>query len=452
MLRPSDTVVLGVSGGSDSIGLLHLLLNLKEYRLKLIVAHINHRLRGKESERDANFVRKKAQGLGLTFEYREVNTLKFKEKNKLSLEDAARRLRYEFLQEVFDKHSANVISTAHTLNDQAETVLMRLVRGSGTLGLSAISPVSGKLVRPAMNISSKEIQEYLTKGEISWMEDSSNKSTDFFRNKIRLELIPLLEAFNPNIISVLARSSDILRIESSYLESEVEKIYEKIISKNSLGLIGKVRGYLNLPKALKFGVIRKAILKIKGDLNAISSEHIISIDEILRSNRASSEVALSGGVYFAKGHKFFCIANNRNISSRFSYEIKDLGKTKLAAGFFVEVESSTDKSYWGDENIGHFSPRKTELPLRIRSFKSGDRFIPLGMKKFKKVKDFFIDEKIPRFLRKRVPIIESNDGKIIWICGLRVDDRFRVARNEKKFLRIRVKSPELSLLNYFRDS
>ena len=451
IFNPGDKVVLGVSGGSDSIGLLNLLLQLTEYKLEIIVAHVNHKLRNKESERDAKFVRKTAKSLKIQFEYLEVSTLEFKEKNKLSLEDAARRLRYDFFYSVMSKHSANLVVTAHTSDDQAETVLMRLLRGSGVQGLSGISPISGKLARPAINLTSDEIKKYLKSKKISWVEDSSNKLLDFQRNKIRHELIPFLESYNSNIKNVLSRSAEVMRIEAKYLDGEVNKAFKKTVFITSIGHIGNCKKYLKLDRAIKFGIIRKAIMESKGDLNSITYDHILKIDSILESDKVSAEINLPGNICFFKGHKFFCITNKNVINQKFEYRIDKEGKTKFSKDFFADLCFTKDKSDWGNENVGHFLISYSDFPLKIRSFKSGDKFIPLGMRRFKKVKDFFIDEKIPRFIRRKIPIVETTNGDIVWICGLRVDDRFKADKN-KKFLKIKVKSPNVNLLNFFQDS
>lgn len=450
MLSPRDKVVVAVSGGSDSVGLLHLLMELKKFNLSLVVAHLNHKLRGIESDRDAEFVEKVVRDTDFQFEYKEVDTEKYKRKNKLSMEDAGRRLRYEFFNEVLEKYNANKIATAHTLDDQAETVLMRIIRGSGTLGLSGIPPISNNIIRPLINISRSEIREYLKSKHFNWVEDSSNVSREFRRNKIRSELMPLLTEYNPSIQDTLARSAEILRIESDYTRSEVEKIFDKIISKKSIGLIGKIKKYLKIQKALRLGIIRKCVEELKGDLHGISAKHLLSIDRVLSSDSSSAEIDLPGNLFFAKGYKVFCITNKENLEKDYTYVIENEGKWRFSPILTVELNYSDDNSSWGDERVGHFSLKKVRFPIKIRNFRPGDRFVPLGMRRFKKIKDFFIDEKVPRFVRKNIPILETKDG-IIWIGGLRIDNRFKVEENEKEFLKIKIKGSDFDLLSYFQD-
>lgn len=437
MFKSNEKIVVGVSGGSDSIALLHLLLELEDLKLHLIAAHVNHKLRNEESESDAKFVRETAKNLGLKIEYKEVDTNSFKEKNKLSLEDAARQLRYDFFYDVLKKHSADKIATAHSLDDQAETVIMRLLRGSGSLGLSAIRPVSGHIIRPLINIKKSEIRQYLESKNISWIEDSTNTSNIFLRNQIRNELIPLIEEINPSSTEVIARSAEILAIESDFIFNEVEKIYESVISDSSIGLIGNVDKYLKQPKALRFGILRKAISEIKGDINSISSNHLFSIDNILESDDASGQIDLPENHVFSKGYGIFCISKRDVFEKGYDLLLNEPGNWRLSEDIEVEIDYTGDTSSWGEKNVGYFSPSKVKFPIGIRSYKDGDRFVPLGMSNLKKLKDFFIDEKIPLFLRNKVPVFTSGN-EIIWLGGLRIDDRFKADKIESSFLRIKI--------------
>jgi len=216
MLTQGEKVILGVSGGADSIAMLYALNELVDYGLELIVAHLNHGIRGDEAKGDAEFVKETAKSLRLTFVYGEVDTLSFKEESQLSLEDAARTLRYKFFDQVLNKHYATKIATAHTLDDQAETVLMRLLRGSGSRGLSGIPPVSNSIVRPLIDTSRSEIEEYLRSKGVEWVEDSTNESPEFLRNRIRQDLLVELESYNPQIKETLSRTAEILRSEEVY--------------------------------------------------------------------------------------------------------------------------------------------------------------------------------------------------------------------------------------------
>ena len=225
MIAPGDVIVAGVSGGPDSMALLFALWDLREFYpgTEVIVSHVNHGLRGVESDEDAEFVRDTAQRLGFPFECVRVDTEGFRKKRKLSIEDAARELRYGFFNDVLTKHSAQRIATAHTLNDQAETVIMRLIRGSGSQGLAGIRPSVGNIIRPLINVTKHEAMEYLrSKGE-PWREDSTNSSDEFLRNRVRNELIPLLESYNPAVEQVLSRVAAVCAAEADFISAEGEK-------------------------------------------------------------------------------------------------------------------------------------------------------------------------------------------------------------------------------------
>ena len=230
MLSPGDKVVVGVSGGADSIALLNILRGMNDLKLDITAAHLNHGLRGEEADRDARFVEKAASALGLNYEYKKVDTLSYKEEKKLSLEDAARELRYEFFDEVRQRLKADKVATAHSRDDQAETVLMRLIRGSGLKGLSGISPVSRSyIIRPLLFIGRSEIEEYLKLRSIDWVEDSSNESYEFLRNRVRRELIPALKSYNPRIVETLARTAEVLKADEELIRAETEKVFKKNI-------------------------------------------------------------------------------------------------------------------------------------------------------------------------------------------------------------------------------
>lgn len=454
MLSPCETVVVGVSGGADSVGLLYFLAELEEYNLKPIVSHINHGIRPEEGKRDAEFVREIAKKLNLPFELKEVNTPEFKKKLKLSLEEAARILRYGFFKEVLHKYRARKIATAHTLDDQAETVLMRLVRGSGALGLSGIPPVSeGYIIRPLIETPRSEIEEYLRAKGIKWVEDSTNRARDFLRNRIRHELIPELQEYNPRIKEALSRTASILRVEEDFIRSGAKTWLEYVFGSAGEGeLVGNISRYKLIPEALRPAFLRMAIERLKGDLRKISFGHIDSIDELLLSEAPSGEISLPDGIVMAKGYDLFLITLRSELRREFSHSILSPGKWSFPE-FECEVEIKKVESLVVPQNpslfvatpdpgenkfAGAFDADSVEFPIRVRNFSPGDRFIPLGMKTPKKVKRFFIDEKIPRFLRSRIPIFYSR-GEIMWIGGMRIDERFKL--KGKKAVKITLARP-----------
>jgi tRNA(Ile)-lysidine synthase len=441
MLLPGERVVVGVSGGADSIGLLHALLELKEYQPELIVAHLNHGIRGREAERDAVFVKQNAESLGLKFELGKADVPGYKKEKKLSLEEAARILRYEFFEKTRSKIGAHKIATAHTLDDQAETVLMRLMRGSGKRGLSGIPPFSrGVIIRPLIETARPEIEKYLGSKGIRWIEDSTNKLRTMQRNRIRLDLIPELETYNPRIKETLSRTSDILRIEEDYIQREAEKSFRRVFTPGGGEMRGDLKKFGRLHQALRLSMLRLAVDDLNNSLRNITSLHLLSADEFLMSDSASGEVEFPDEIVIAKGYDSFLVTTRPGLAHKFSYVIGSPGKWKFPE-FSVDVEEVSAKSLEeGREDVAYFDARKVAFPMEVRSFRPGDRFIPLGMKDEKKLKNFFVDEKVPRFERYRTPIFTSR-GEIFWVGGMRIDDRFKVRKKGAKTIRMSLVLP-----------
>jgi len=441
MLRPGDKVVVGLSGGADSVSLLHALHGLKGYNLTLIAAHLNHGIRGKEAGRDAEFSRDVAESLGVEFELGEADAPALRKQSRISLEDAARVLRYEFFEEVRKKHKANKIATAHTLDDQAETVLMRLIRGSGTRGLSGIPPVSGKYIaRPLIETDRAAIESYLKSRSIEWIEDSTNRERDYLRNRIRLDLLPALSEYNPKIRETLARTADILRLEEDFISREAEKGFRKVFNREGGELTGDLNKYKRLHGALRIAVLMRALSEKRDGLKNISSIHLTAADGFLTSMAASGESVFPGGSVIVKGHGSFLVTTKDKLAKGFSYMIPSPGRWTFDE-LEVEIEETQAKALEEKrEDVVYLDPGAVKFPVEVRSFKPGDRFVPLGMKSRKKVKDFFIDRKVPAFMRMRVPIFLSA-GEIIWIGGMRIDERAKIEGKRGKALRLTLLRP-----------
>ena len=430
------------------MALLLALWDLREFYpdIEVIVSHVNHGLRGGESEEDTEFVREEARRLDFSFESVRVDTEGFRKKYGLSLENAARELRYGFFDDVLAKRSARRIATAHTLNDQAETVIMRLMRGSGSQGLAGIRPSVGNIIRPLINVTKLEAREYLRSKGVSWREDSTNTSGEFLRNRVRNELIPLLKSYNPAVEQVLSRVAAVCAAEADFISAAAEGEFGKIVRVVGGGVLGDMEKLLREPPAIRLSVMRKSILAVKGDLNSVSAKHLFSIDEVMRSGEASAEVNLPGGVVFHMGHGVFFFAPEEKLREFPAVEVNSHGVHRISPDLEIRVELTEDASLWGAADVGYFPPEKVGFPITLRSFSEGDRFVPLGMKGVKKLKDFFIDEKIPRFLRKKVPVLEIRDG-IIWVGGLRTDNRFRADETKGPWLRIRICGSSQKLLD-----
>lgn len=283
MLSSGDIVLVAVSGGPDSMALLHFLTDVSdEYDIKLKIAHLNHGFR-REAANEAEFVRKTAVSLGLPAVIRSIDVPYIKERDGLSAQEAAREVRYAFFEEAAVETGANRVALAHTSDDQAETVLMRLLRGSGPLGLSGIPPVRGIFIRPLMDCSRNEIEKYISEKNIPFVTDSSNLKMDYMRNRVRMELIPFLERYNPNIKETLVRTAEVANRDNQLLDMEADGIYKSVSSQGEEGIAMDLKTLKVLHPAVSSRVMRKVIIAVKGNTKKISFQHISDILNLMSS-------------------------------------------------------------------------------------------------------------------------------------------------------------------------
>jgi tRNA(Ile)-lysidine synthase len=446
MISKGDRVVVAVSGGQDSACLLDILSQLKEsLGIELIVAHFDHGLRPYEDDDETRFVDSLAKSHGLSFETKKASP--DLASGDPSVEERARDARYRFLEQAADKFSAQKIALGHNLNDQAETVLMRLLRGSGPSGLSGIPPLRDeKIIRPLIEISRADIEYYIEENRLEYITDSSNFETRFLRNSIRLELLPQLEEYQPRIVEILAQTADIIREDNARLEAEAEDWFNKMALTGDGRIQLPIFPLMKLTNVLKRRVIRLGLKKAGGSLRRITLKHITAINQLAMGKRPQGRVNLPNHLMVERKYDQLIFGSMRKDekSKGFSYALKTYGTYALShLGCSVTLEELTKRpqedmgaSPW----IGFFDAKGITFPLMIRNFLPGDRFIPFGMEGHKKVKDFFIDLKIPSSARHRIPIL-TYKNKPIWICGLRIDDRFKVRSDTEKVLKIMFRWP-----------
>jgi tRNA(Ile)-lysidine synthase len=424
LFAPGDTVVAAVSGGADSVALLDILVSLRDYRLNLVVAHLNHMLRGAEANTDEEFVRKlAAAGHGLPVEVRRVDVREIAAREGRSLEDAGRTARYAFFDEVAVSHSAHVVALAHHADDQAETVLLRLLRGAGASGLCAMAPKSaGRYVRPLLGITRKEIEEYLQKRGIAWRTDKSNDNVDFLRNRIRHELIPLLTTYNPAISERLAATAHALAADEEFLETATAAAFAGHGKTGVNGVTLSVYGVRTEPRAIRLRLYRLAILRARGDLARISFRHLQAIDRLIFSPGPHPALTLPDGLRVAKSYGELSISMDEVKSPPLPEEIclNGPGRYPLSGGYILAIDfarpSHDLKS--APASSACFDLDLAPFPWRVRSFRPGDRISPFGMNGHKKVKELFIDAKIPLAFRGRIPLLFCGDT-LLWVGGIR---------------------------------
>lgn len=437
MISEGDCVIVAVSGGPDSVCLLHILHELKdELNIRLVVAHYDHGLRPAEDKSETAFVRSLAQSLGLPFETAKGHLLE--KQSPGSREEVARNARYAFLEKVRKKHKAQKIALGHNLNDQAETILMRLLRGSGPSGLTGMPPCrDGSIIRPLIEIERSEIESYLKAKKLSSVTDSSNLKTAYLRNKIRREVMPLLEVHQPQLAPLLSQTAEILRDEDDYLD----RIAEAWLTGN-MGLSPHhsvkvpIATFLALPVALRRRVIRTGIKKVKKDLRRMSWDHVEAIQRMAQSEKPQAILNLPGRLTVQRTYDRLIFSSSAQKKPRpFFYLLESVGKYEFEEiGRSLSIEAIKNRKglrLRGSSRTAFLDADKLRFPLTLRPFRAGDRFIPFGMEGHKKLKDFFVDLKVPLEQRRSTPLLCWKDQPV-WVCGFRIDDRFKVTAQTKR--------------------
>ena len=449
------SMVVAFSGGPDSTTLLHSLHSLKDtLGLKLHAAHLDHGLRPESSEADAEFAREFASSLGVPLTTERSDTYALRAEYGLSVEEAARRLRYEFLSRVASKHGADCVVLGHTLDDQAETVLLNAIRGTGLDGLSAMKAITSReiigkqvtLFRPLLSVSKSAILAYCAANDLDPRLDESNLSTEFTRNRIRLDLMPRLEQYNPSIRTALARLASSASMDLDFIRQEVERAARDIVAVDSDGVGIERERFSRLHPALAYHLLRRAVEIVKGDTNDLELGHVSQMFDMM-SGASGKSLNLPGGLRFHVDYHFAHIRRTDALDSPVPaidgapIEIRvPGGATKgewIVQSRFVEndtksIESPKDgprlSERFDADEIG-------ETPL-LRTRKAGDTFQPLGMGSDKKLKDFMIDAHIPRRWRDSVPLVEAC-GRIAWVVGWRIADWAKISPCTRRVLEIR---------------
>lgn len=454
LIGRGDRVVVGVSGGPDSVCLLHVLHVLSgELGIELFVVHVNHMLRGEEAFEDERYVASLCEELGIAFHSVSCDIRRLSKDRGISLEEAGRDARYYQFDLIADKVGAAKIAVAHNKNDQVETVLMHMLRGAGLEGLKGMQFKRGRLIRPLLNITRKEIEDYCSENGLVPRVDRTNHENIYTRNKIRLDLLPYMEElFGPGIMNNIYRMSELMRKDSDFIETAAFKLFNE-----SCIVREKTRVHLDIRKlcashpALQGRALRLAYSEVAGSLKNLENVHVDSIIELASSGRTGAEIHLPNGVKTSKSYevlKIFNIDNDETDNDKneipFIYTVKIPGitcikgeKTFIEAVLFrnvADIEEYRNVLY--NSPVQFFDYDLLKQGINIRNRRNGDIFKPLKSTGTKKLKEFFIDEKIPREQRDRIPLI-AKGNEIIWIIGYKISDKFKVTENTKNVLMLR---------------
>ncbi len=437
LLRSGDRIVVAVSGGPDSVALLACIVALSpRWNWEISIGHVNHGLRGAESDEDAAFVEQLGNLFGLPVSIRKVNLRK--QYFKQSLQAYARVIRYQALENILQERCATKIAMGHTADDQAETVLMWMLRGSGTGGLSGIPPKRGaRIVRPFLDLSRRDIVAYLDERQLTYRMDSSNNQPVYLRNRLRMDLMPQLKEYAPGIVNVLSRQAAIIRDDHVYLEQVAADAFQEVCVINNEGEIQLERlALLDLPLAIRRRVVRHGLQQMNGNTQGPSFGIIQRLLDRLENGQSGWTIQINtvdisqeyDRLVFLKrmtiGPNDLSLAPLREIGVEIPGEVlwPLTGQRMVLSRKHVKKIVSQPNALEMHLDADTFTPE-----LRIRSWRPGDVFHPKGLGgRQKKLQDFFSDIKFPRSKREKVPLLVSPEG-ILWVGGLREDDRFQVS-------------------------
>lgn len=453
MLQEGDGVLVAVSGGPDSIALLHLLVELREERsLRLEVAHLHHGIRGEEARRDALFVADLAKTLELPFHLKEINLAEVKsEKGKGNLEAMAREERYHFFGALAEERGISKVATGHTQDDQAETVLMWLLRGTGRRGLGGMSPVrplntkgdscsEGPLViRPLIDVSREEICRYLEKKSLEYRTDWTNEETKLLRNWIRLHLLPeLKQNIDPMLPARLVHLAEVLRDEERFLQHNAREELRKVQDGKDLSRAV----FLQRDKGLQRRLLRLWIERVLGDLRRFDFQHIEDALRLIAQGRPQGRLSLPRGWELVRDYEILRLEKRKPKVKPVCYCYplaydSELDIIEAAVKIRTQRLSSAPAVWPTDATEAFFDLSSLPRELTVRNFRRGDRFQPLGMKGHKKVKDLFIEKRLSLSVRSRLPLILAAE-EILWIPGYARSDLAKILPETKEILRVKV--------------
>ncbi|MBD3366726.1 MAG: tRNA lysidine(34) synthetase TilS [Candidatus Eisenbacteria bacterium] len=446
LISERDTVLAAVSGGADSVAMLRILLELREtLGIRVKAAHLDHRFRGEESRDDARFVRDLCDELDVPCFTEEVNVPRFVMAHGYSKQEAARMLRYQYLVKVMKLEYCQRIATGHTADDQAETVLMRLLRGSGPDGLSGIPHrgEGGMVIRPLLDVRREEVEAWLGGRGAAWRTDSSNLTSDYTRNRIRLELMPVLEEYNPSIRDALVRTGAIMTDVAAHLERATDEALPSVIQSTRRGLFALDSAQLaHYDEALQRSLFRRVFASLRPDLAPLASRHVDNLLELLRRDDVGASVELPGGARARLEHGRLVVSEGdgpptfaeARLDVPGSVEFPE-ARLRITADVAPHGASAIDASDPG-EGVTVFDLDAVELPLSVRPRRPGDRIRPFGMDGTKSLKELMIDEKIPFGLRDALPIVCDAAGDLCWVVGVRRSAAAPVTEATRRVLRV----------------
>ena len=436
LIDAGDSILVALSGGADSVFLLEFLLRYKKrFNMDIAAFHLNHNLRGKEANIDEQFCKNFTAQKRIPFFSTSKNVKLYAKRNRMSLEEAGRELRYGELLKIAKTHNYTKIATAHNADDNAETVLLNLIKGTGIKGLSGIPERRGKIIRPILVLSKKEILDYLHNKKINYRTDSSNFENDYQRNFLRNEIIPLIKnKLNPQFDSAVFRTSEIIRGYTSLIDEQIKNAVKKTITYKQQQLIINLKHLEETDVRLYGDVLRKTVRKYFNE--ELESKNISDLLKLIKA-QTGREIKFPNRIVAVKERDSIIIyLKKREMKNVKQVEIK-IGEEKQFEGKSVSISVSNRNklSFYNTINKEYISADKIKSNFVVRRWKDGDRFYPLGMKNSKKLSDFLTEQKI-RSSEKKEQLVLTNSGMIVWVVGIRIDERYKISANTKKVLEL----------------
>jgi len=432
---PHGRVVVALSGGSDSVGLLLLMRALHE-RGDLVLAgaaHLNHQLRSAESDDDESFCRELTARLGVSFVAERIDVAALARSEKRSIEDAARRARYAFLERAALAVGADLIATGHTRDDQAETFLLRILRGAGTRGLRGIHPRRGRVIRPLLDVTRGELRALIAAAGERFREDTSNTDVRIQRNRVRHELLPLLEArFAPRIVQILAREAELARRDEDFLQQQAIDLARQIVLSENGSEIRLAAAALRAAHPALSSRVARAVLERFSGGRALALEHVDGLLDLAR-RCSDGAVALPGQAAVRVGPEVVlrpAVRGGRAEVNSFVFSLSIPGEVRsgewtIGATELAEPPGARNWAARGTE-VG-VQAAQVAFPLAVRNRRPGDRFRPIGAPGTRKLQDFFVDRKVPRIERDALPLVVDSRDRIVWVPGHAVAEEFKVS-------------------------
>ncbi|MCZ7603483.1 MAG: tRNA lysidine(34) synthetase TilS [Melioribacteraceae bacterium] len=436
LISEGDKLLVGLSGGPDSVFLIHFLKKFqRKYKIEISAAHLNHKLRGNDSEKDEEFCKNLCMKLNVEFVTTHSDIKKLKSTSKKSIEELARIERYKFFEYTAAKIHADKIVTAHNLNDNTETILLNLFKGTGIKGIAGIPIQRNKIIRPVLSISKKEIVDYLRKSKLKYRKDKSNEENNYQRNIIRNKIVPIIESeLNPGFSEAIFRTSLNMRLIAKIISTQTQSFFKKYVDQQENKVFIKLNLFTEVDELFIDEVLKLSLVIFLH--SEVTSKDILKLRKLAES-QVGSEVKFKNNFSALRERELLLLKRSTKFEST---------ESKIRVGQSLRIEDCEISIYnvknsrfiMNQSGCEHVSLDVEHPTFTIRKWKDGDKFIPLGMQNFKKVSDFLIDKKISSSNKKN-QLVLTYRNQIIWLVGLRIDERFKITTNTKRAFKLCLK-------------